>query len=132
MISPPMVSRATIVAEAESWLGTPYRHQASLKGVGCDCLGLVRGIWRAVCGREPGALAGYAVDQALFGPGGKTVEGARLSDLSVQASREGAAIPRVYGRVRLSGQVIWATDYEEVVSEEEQGGKGGAPSATTV
>ena len=28
------------------WIGTPYRHQASLKGVGCDCLGLVRGVWR--------------------------------------------------------------------------------------
>ena len=36
-----------------SWIGTPYRHQASLKGVGCDCLGLVRGVWRAVIGAEP-------------------------------------------------------------------------------
>ena len=35
------------------WIGTPYRHQASLKGVGCDCLGLVRGVWRAVIGDEP-------------------------------------------------------------------------------
>ncbi len=42
-----------IVAEAKSWIGTPYRHQQSRRGVGCDCLGLVRGIWRAFYGGEP-------------------------------------------------------------------------------
>jgi NlpC/P60 family putative phage cell wall peptidase len=47
------VLRKDIVAETRSWIGTPYRHQASLKGVGCDCLGLVRGVWRAVIGVEP-------------------------------------------------------------------------------
>ncbi len=46
-------SSARIVAEARQWLGTPYVHQASRKGVGCDCLGLVRGVWRAVIGPEP-------------------------------------------------------------------------------
>jgi NlpC/P60 family putative phage cell wall peptidase len=44
---------ARIIMEARQWLGTPYRHQASLKGVGCDCLGLVRGVWRALYGEEP-------------------------------------------------------------------------------
>jgi cell wall-associated NlpC family hydrolase len=44
---------SAIVAEARSWIGTPYQHQASLKGVGCDCLGLLRGVWRAVIGDEP-------------------------------------------------------------------------------
>ena len=44
------------------------------------------------------------------------VEGPRLSDLDVMASTEGAPIPRVYGRARLAGQVIWATELEEVVS----------------
>jgi cell wall-associated NlpC family hydrolase len=39
-----VISRSAIVAEARTWIGTPYRHQASLKGVGCDCLGLVRGV----------------------------------------------------------------------------------------
>ena len=41
------LSRAAIVAEARAWIGTRYCHQASVKGVGCDCLGLVRGVWRA-------------------------------------------------------------------------------------
>src|SRR5690606_4769974 len=44
---------STIVAEALEWVGTPYRHQASLKGVACDCLGLVRGVWRSIYGLEP-------------------------------------------------------------------------------
>ena len=48
-----------VVAEARAWIGTPYHHQASLRGVGCDCLGLLRGIWRAVYGAEPEAPPSY-------------------------------------------------------------------------
>jgi NlpC/P60 family putative phage cell wall peptidase len=58
------LTRAIIVAEARSWLGTPYRHQASLKGIGCDCLGLVRGVWRATLGAEPERAPPYAPDWA--------------------------------------------------------------------
>jgi NlpC/P60 family putative phage cell wall peptidase len=53
-----------VVREARAWIGTPFRHQASLRGVGCDCLGLVRGVWRALLGPEPEAVAAYAVDWA--------------------------------------------------------------------
>jgi NlpC/P60 family putative phage cell wall peptidase len=53
-----------VLAEARDWLGTPYRHQASLKGAGCDCLGLVRGIWRALIGPEPEAAPDYRPDWA--------------------------------------------------------------------
>ncbi len=56
--------RSHIVAEARSWLGTPYRHQASLKGVGCDCLGLVRGVYRALFGVEPEIIPAYGADWA--------------------------------------------------------------------
>jgi NlpC/P60 family putative phage cell wall peptidase len=58
------LTRSLIVAEARSWIGTPYRHQASLKGVGCDCLGLVRGVWRAVVGVEPERAPAYSRDWA--------------------------------------------------------------------
>lgn len=51
-----------IVAAARGWIGTPYRHQASLKGVGCDCLGLIRGVWREVIGAEPQSVPPYAPD----------------------------------------------------------------------
>ena len=58
------VLREAIVAEARAWVGTPYRHQASLKGVGADCLGLVRGVWRSVIGNEPEAAPPYTPDWA--------------------------------------------------------------------
>jgi NlpC/P60 family putative phage cell wall peptidase len=57
-------SRVSIVAEARSWLGTPYQHQASIKGAGCDCLGLVRGVWRAFYGGEPERAPPYTPDWA--------------------------------------------------------------------
>lgn len=57
----------TIVALARSWIGTPYRHQASLKGIGCDCLGLVRGVWREGIGLEPQSVPAYAADWAEAG-----------------------------------------------------------------
>jgi len=58
------MSRTRIIAEARAWIGTPYRHQASLKGVGCDCLGLVRGVWRALHGAEPETTPAYTPDWA--------------------------------------------------------------------
>ncbi len=48
-----------VVAAARAWLGTPYRHQASVLGAGCDCLGLVRGVWRSVVGEEPWTVPPY-------------------------------------------------------------------------
>ena len=56
-----------VVAEALSWLGTPYRHQGFRKGVGCDCIGLVLGVWRAVYGVEPELPGPYAPDWAEAG-----------------------------------------------------------------
>ena len=55
---------ARVVAEARAWIGTPYLHQASLQGVGCDCLGLIRGVWRNVFGEEPEAMPAYSRDWA--------------------------------------------------------------------
>ncbi len=60
-------TRPAIVAAARRWIGTPYRHRASLEGVGCDCLGLVRGLWREFYGEEPETLPAYAPDWAEAG-----------------------------------------------------------------
>lgn len=57
-----MARGADIAVEARGWIGTPYRHQASHKGAGCDCLGLVRGVWRAVYGAEPTVVPAYSMD----------------------------------------------------------------------
>ena len=57
-------TRASIISEARSWIGTPYHHQASLKGVGADCLGLVRGVWHTIHGFEAETPPGYSRDWA--------------------------------------------------------------------
>ena len=49
---------------ARRFLGTPYRHQGSRRGVGCDCLGLLRGVWRELQGAEPEDPGPYRVDWA--------------------------------------------------------------------
>ncbi len=53
-----------IVAAARGWIGTPYHHQASCRGAGTDCLGLIRGVWRDVLGHEPEAPPAYSMDWA--------------------------------------------------------------------
>src|SRR5438270_11842371 len=98
--------------------------------------GTVFGPAGAIAGRLAGAIGGNLIDRALFGGGARSVVGPRLADLDVMASTEGAPIPRVYGRARLSGQLIWATQLEEVASNStaSAGGKGAlvsGPSTTT-
>lgn len=51
-----------IVTAARGWIGTPYVHQASCRGAGCDCLGLIRGLWRELLGREPELPPAYTMD----------------------------------------------------------------------
>jgi NlpC/P60 family putative phage cell wall peptidase len=53
---------SVVVAAARGWLGTPYVHQASVRGSGTDCLGLVRGVWREVLGAEPVVPPAYTPD----------------------------------------------------------------------
>jgi NlpC/P60 family putative phage cell wall peptidase len=62
MMEGPLDKRKAIVNAARRWIGTPYVHQASLKGAGCDCLGLVRGVWREIYGSEPEAAPAYTPD----------------------------------------------------------------------
>lgn len=56
-----------VVALARGWIGTPYLHQASRRGVGADCLGLIRGIWRELYGREPELPPAYSPDWGEIG-----------------------------------------------------------------
>jgi NlpC/P60 family putative phage cell wall peptidase len=56
------IDGGAVIAAARGWIGTPYRHQASVKGAGCDCLGLLRGVWRELIGGEPESLPPYAPD----------------------------------------------------------------------
>jgi NlpC/P60 family putative phage cell wall peptidase len=53
-----------VATTARAWIGTPYLHQASVKGAGCDCLGLLRGVWRELRGDEPEDIPAYSPDWA--------------------------------------------------------------------
>jgi NlpC/P60 family putative phage cell wall peptidase len=73
-----MTQGAVIVAAARGWIGTPYRHQASLCGAGADCLGLLRGVWRAVHGDEPVVVPPYSPDWSEVSGRESLWEAARL------------------------------------------------------
>lgn len=85
------MDRAAIVAAARSWIGTPYRHQASRKGAGCDCLGLVRGVWRELYGAEPETPPPYRPDWAETGSRETLLEAARrhLTERPAEGFRPG-------------------------------------------
>lgn len=80
----------------------------------------------AVLGKAVGSFLGNALDHSLFGQATHR-EGPRLANLDVQASTEGSGVPIAFGRVRLAGQVIWSTRFEEVATttRHSTGGKGG-------
>ncbi len=78
----------------------------------------------AIAGRAAGALAGNMIDHQLLGDNSTRSVG-RIDDVSVQTASEGNPIPKVYGRMRLAGTVIWATDFEEHRRTSSVGGKGG-------
>ncbi|RFC68752.1 MULTISPECIES: NlpC/P60 family protein [Mesorhizobium] len=81
-----------IIAEALSWEGTPYRHQACRKHVGCDCLGLVRGVWREVYGCEAEIPDAYAPDWAEAGGEEALIDAARRHCIERDAPEPGDLI----------------------------------------
>lgn len=83
--------RMRALAIAESWIGTPYRHQASRKGVGCDCLGLMLGIWRELYGDEPRFRRDYSADWAETARGEPMLDALRVrcEELESDAMRPG-------------------------------------------
>jgi len=87
---------------------------------------------RTVATTAAAYAAGYA-DRLIFGPRKRSVEGPRLDGFQVQASQEGAPVLRVYGRARVAGQLIWAANFKETVTQatEASGGKGGRPAVET-
>ena len=88
----------SVLTEVRTWIGTPYQHQTSLKGVGCDCIGLVRGVWRAVYGAEPWALPAYSPDWAEVGGEARTREyliaglSAHFESVALEKARAGDVI----------------------------------------
>ena len=79
--------RARVLMAARGFLGTPYRHQGSRAGVGCDCLGLVRGVWREVYGAEPEDPGSYSADWAETAKGDPMLDAARRHFQGIDSRR---------------------------------------------
>ena len=89
-----MTARQEIVAAARGWIGTPYRHQGALKGVGCDCLGLLVGVWRELTGEAVGPLPSYTPDWAEALGEDPLAEGlrARMVEIPPGEARDGDVV----------------------------------------
>jgi NlpC/P60 family putative phage cell wall peptidase len=93
--SPPAApSRDDVVRCARAWIGTPYHHQASVRGAGADCLGLVRGVWRELFGREAEVAPAYTRDWGEATGEETMLDGARrqLVEIDPKAIRPGDVI----------------------------------------
>jgi len=90
--------------------------------VGGSVGGSVLGLSSAVIGRAAGATLGQVIDQRLLGSGSNAVETGRIDRFRLTGASEGAAVPRVFGRMRVGGQIIWATRFVE--NSTTTGGKG--------
>ncbi len=94
--------------------------------------GSFAGLTTAVLGKAVGATLGSVLDQKIMGRGSDPVETGRVDRFRVMGSSEGAALPRVFGRMRLPGQAIWSSRFLESVNTENVGGKGGGGGGQTV
>ncbi|MFK7877441.1 MAG: glycoside hydrolase/phage tail family protein [Paracoccaceae bacterium] len=90
--------------------------------------GTVAGLSTAVIGRAVGATLGRVIDQKLLGSGSKTVETPRVDRFRLSNAGEGEAISQIYGQMRVGGQVIWASDFQETTTRSTSGGGKGQPS----
>ena len=89
-----MPTRSDVVAAARGYLGTPYHHQGASRGAGCDCLGLVRGVWRDLYGTDPEAVPPYTPDWGEVGHDEPLLDGARrhMQPVRLGEAREGDVI----------------------------------------
>ncbi|GHC46239.1 hypothetical protein GCM10007315_04880 [Gemmobacter tilapiae] len=92
--------------------------------------GTVLGLSGAVIGRAVGATLGRVIDQKIMGAGSDAVEMGRVDRFRVMGASEGAGVAHVWGRARISGQVIWASRFKEVATTS-GGGKGAPPEPKT-
>jgi len=92
--------------------------------------GSAAGLSTMALGKAAGALLGTAIDQRILGAGSAPVETGKVERFRIMASSEGSVLPRIFGRCRVAGQIIWSSRFLESVQTENVGGKGGG--GTTV
>jgi len=102
--------------------------------LGASIGGGILGVSAVTIGGFIGSTIGSVVDSWIVSSlaPAQRIEGARLDNLRITSSTEGAVVPRLYGRMRIGGNIIWATDFREETNTTRQGGgKGGGPKVTT-
>ncbi len=100
--------------------------------IGGSIGGSVAGLSSVAIGRAVGATLGQVIDQRILGQGSQSVETGRVERFRLSQAGDGNPIGQVFGRVRVGGQVIWASDFRESSTTTGGGGKGGGPSEPTV
>ncbi|MCK0148805.1 glycoside hydrolase/phage tail family protein [Marivita sp. S6314] len=98
--------------------------------LGSSIGGSVLGLSMSAVGRFAGATLGRAIDQRILGAGAQTIETGRLDRLRLSTAGEGQPVPQAYGRMRVGGHIIWATQFKENVSKSGGGGKGASRQPT--
>ncbi len=94
--------------------------------------GSVLGLSAATIGRAAGAVIGRRIDQQILGGGSEPVETGQVDRFRVTGATEGADVQQIYGRMRVPGQVIWASQFLESSSTSSSGGgKGGGQSSVS-
>ncbi|MCB2124910.1 MAG: glycoside hydrolase/phage tail family protein [Rhodobacteraceae bacterium] len=96
--------------------------------IGAGFGGSILGLSGAVIGRAVGATFGRIIDQRLMGPGSQPVETGRIDRFRLTGASEGAPVGQIWGRMRVSGQVIWASRFLETATTSGGGGKGTPPT----
>ena len=111
---------SAVVEAARGWLGTPYVHQASCRGAGCDCLGLLRGVWRDLYGQEPAPVPAYTADWSETSGEERLWQAARRhlvarplaeaapGDVILFRMRDGGVAAAHRGALRVSGKEVTA------------------------
>ncbi|MFT3689363.1 baseplate multidomain protein megatron [Paenirhodobacter sp.] len=98
--------------------------------IGAGFGGTILGLSGAVMGRAVGAVLGRAIDQRLLGSGSQSVETGRVERFRLTSASEGDGVGILWGRMRVSGQIIWATRFFETKSVQKSG-KGTSQRVTT-
>ena len=103
------------------WVGTPYHHQASVKGAGCDCLGLIRGVWRELLGAEPEAMPAYTRDWGDVTGAEPLLAAARRNLIAIDAASALAGdvlVFRMRAGVAKHAGILWRYRHERSTSAE--------------
>lgn len=87
--------------------------------------GSIAGLATTALGKAAGAALGSIIDQQILGVGSDAVETGKVDRFRVMGGSEGAVLPRVFGRARIAGQMIWSSKFLETVNTSNVGGKGG-------